>query len=255
MLLVHGFPLDHSMWQKQIETLSRHYRVIAPDLRGFGRSPLAASDADAEQMAAGGRTMRDYADDLAALLDALGVEEPITFAGFSMGGYIAWQFWRNYAQRMGALVLCDTRAAADDEPARAGRLEVAEHVAQWGSARVADTMLPKLFTTATLRERPVVVEPVRAVISATDPRAIAAAQRGMAERPDVTEWLPQIDLPALVIVGRQDAISPLEEMRSIARMLPRGELTVVPNAGHMAPVENPEAVNTALERFLGTLPP
>src|SRR5450432_4090102 len=139
VLLAHGFPLDHTMWAAQIEALASRARVIAPDLRGFGESPLGPIDASREV------TMEQYADDLAELLDSLSISEPVILCGFSMGGYIAWQFVRKYAQRLRALVQIDTRAAADTDEARAGRIKMAENVAEWGSARVAEIMGPKLF--------------------------------------------------------------------------------------------------------------
>jgi pimeloyl-ACP methyl ester carboxylesterase len=253
ILLVHGFPLDHSMWVEQIAALAKEYRVLAPDLRGFGQTPLAAGESEADQLAARGIEMHQYAADLAAFLDALQIEEPVTFVGFSMGGYVAWQFWKRRPQRLRALVLCDTRAVADAEDAKKGRLEMAEHVCDWGSSRVADMMLPKLLAAQSLAQKPQVVEAARQVIQSTDPRAIAAAQRGMAARPDVTEWLPRMDLPALVLVGAEDAISRVEEMQQVAEAMPRAEFKVIANAGHMAPVENPEEVNTAMARFMKTL--
>ena len=147
VLLVHGFPLDHTMWNAQIDTLSERVRVIAPDLRGFGDSPLGAADPDR------GISMERYADDLAELLDALNpaINQPIILVGFSMGGYVAWQFVRKYPARLRALVQCDTRAIADSEEARAGRLKMAENVAEWGAGRVAEMMGPKLFAPGTFR--------------------------------------------------------------------------------------------------------
>jgi pimeloyl-ACP methyl ester carboxylesterase len=253
VLLVHGFPLDRSMWNEQIAVLEHECRVIAPDLRGFGQTPLAVTDREADERANHGVAMEEYADDLAALLNAIGIDEPVILAGFSMGGYIAWQFWRKYTHRMRALVACDTRAVGDSAEAKSGRLEMANHVAQWGSGRVAEMMLPKLFAPESFTERKELVEATGQVIAATDPRAIAAAQRGMAQRPDVTGWLPQIDVPVQVIVGEKDAISRVEEMQSIADALPNAEIAIVPSAGHMAPVENPKVFNAALLRFVDSL--
>jgi pimeloyl-ACP methyl ester carboxylesterase len=241
------------MWVPQIAVLAKEYRVLAPDLRGFGQSPLAASDDEADQIAARGMEMHQYADDLAAFLDALQLEEPVVFVGFSMGGYIAWQFWKRHGRRVRALVLCDTRAVADAEDARKGRLEMAEHVGQWGSGRVAEVMLPKLFATDSITHKPQLVEATRRVIESTDPRAIAAAQRGMASRPDVTAWLCEIDVPTLVLVGDEDAISRVEEMQSIAKNLPRADFHVIPGAGHMTPVENAKQVNATMAKFLRSL--
>lgn len=244
VLLVHGFPLDHTMWAAQIAALSQRARVIAPDLRGFGQSLLAPGDAER------GISMEDYADDLAEFLDQLDISEPIVLVGFSMGGYVAWQFVRRHGHRLRALIQCDTRAEADTDEARSGRLKMAENVAEWGSGRVAETMGPKLFAPATFAQKPEVVAAVRAVVERTLPAGIAAAQRGMAARRDVTDWLPHVTVPTLVLVGEHDAISPAAEMKVVAAAIPGAEFVVIPAAGHMTTMEEPEAVNEALVRFL-----
>lgn len=244
VLLVHGFPLDHTMWAAQIAALADRAWVIAPDLRGFGSTPLGQVDPSQ------GITMEQHADELVELLDALGIQEPVVLVGFSMSGYIAWQFVRKHADRLRALVLCDTRAAADTEDAREGRLKMAQYVAEWGSARVAEMMGPKLLAPRTFETKHEVVQAVRRVVEQTSPAAIAAAQRGMAARPDCTGLLPTIKLPTLVMVGEHDAISTRSEMESIARAIPRAQFAVIPEAGHMAPLENPQAVNEALTMFL-----
>ena len=217
VLLVHGFPLDHTMWSSQIDALAERWRVIAPDLRGFGQSPLGNADPQA------GISMERYADDLAELLDALGIGEPVVLAGFSMGGYVAWQFIRKHAARLRGLIQCDTRAAADTEEAKAGRLKMAENVAEWGSARVAEMMGPKLLAPRTFERKPDVVAAVRQVVERTSPAAIAAAQRGMAARPDMTSFLPAIKVPTLIVVGAEDAISPPQEMKAMAAAIPNAE--------------------------------
>lgn len=244
ILLVHGFPLDHTMWEEQIAALAKNYRVIAPDLRGFGKSPLGKVEASR------GISMEQYADDLAELLEKLDIHEPIVLVGFSMGGYIAWQFVRKYAARLRALVQCDTRAAADTEEARAGRIKMAENVAEWGSGRVAEMMGPKLFAPETFERQPEVVAAVRRVVEKTPPASIAAAQRGMAARQDMNGFLPQIKLPTLVLVGAGDAISTPKEMESIAAAIAGGRFAVISESGHMTTMENPAAVNEALLGFL-----
>lgn len=244
LLLVHGFPLDHTMWDAQIAALSRGTRVIAPDLRGFGRTPLAPGDAER------GISMEAYADDLAELLDQLSIREPIVLVGFSMGGYVAWQFVRKYGGRLRALVQCDTRAKTDTEEARMGRIKMAECVAEWGSGRVAEMMGPKLFAPETFMRKPEVVAAVRAVVERTRPAGTAAAQRGMAARPDMTGLLPTIKVPTLVLVGEFDAISPPAEMKEIAHAIPGAEFVVISHAGHMTTMEEPAMVNNALTNFL-----
>jgi 3-oxoadipate enol-lactonase len=249
ILLVHGFPLDHTMWDSQIESLSKHARVIAPDLRGFGQSPLGPVDPTH------GITMERYADDLAEFLNELnlGPDHPIVFIGLSMGGYIAWQFARKYATRLQALVLLDTRSIADTDEARAGRIKMAENVAEWGSGRVAEMMGPKLVAPSAFEKKPAVVTALRRVVESTSPAAIAAAQRGLAARPDMTSFLPQINVRTLFIVGDQDVISPPAEMQAIAGAIPNAEFIVIPNSGHMTTMEQPESVNEALTRFIVAL--
>jgi pimeloyl-ACP methyl ester carboxylesterase len=245
VLLVHGFPLDHTMWSSQIEALARQHRVIAPDLRGFGQSALGQVDP------AAGISMEQYAEELRELVDVLAISEPLVLAGFSMGGYIAWQFVRKHPERLRALVQCDTRAANDSEEGRAVRIKMAQHVAEWGAARVAEMMGPKLLAPQTLQSRPEIVAAVRAVVSRTAPAAIAVAQRGMAARPDVRPLLPKIRVPTLVVVGAHDALSTRDEMAAIAAAIPKAEFIEVPDAGHMTTMENPAVVNEAMLRFLG----
>jgi pimeloyl-ACP methyl ester carboxylesterase len=247
VLLVHGFPLDHTMWESQVEALSKRARVIAPDLRGFGSSPLCKADTER------GISMEQYADDLVELLDVIGVSERALLVGFSMGGYVAWQFARKYGDRLRALVPCDTRSAADTDEARAGRIKMADNVSAWGAARVAEMMGPKLTAKSTAETKPEVVAAVRNIVERTAPAAIAAAQRGMAARPDMTQLLSTIKAPALVIVGAEDAISPPQEMEAIAKAIPSAEFVIIPDAGHMSPMENPEAVNENLLRFVKKL--
>ena len=240
LLLVHGFPLDHTMWRAQIDFFARSHRVLAPDLRGFGGS----------QVTPGTVTMQAQADDLAALLDALGIHQPIAVCGLSMGGYVAWQFWRNHVSRLSRLILCDTRAAADNDQARTNRLRVAEEITTDGLAELADAMLPNLFAPSTLQYQAELVEQTRSVILNTAPAGIAAAQRGMAERPDVTIWLPEIGVPTLLLAGEHDVITPPDEMEQIARSMPAAQFALIKSAGHMAPLENPTAVNNAIGLFL-----
>lgn len=240
LLLVHGFPFDHTMWQAQIEGLSHRCRVLAPDLPGFGASGLAGRSVSMEQ----------FADYLAKLLDELGVDGRVVLCGLSMGGYIAWQFWARHPQRLRALVLCDTRAAADTPEMAAVRQQTAEQVLRDGAAVLAEGMIAKLLAPATLRKHPDIVERVRRMILGAGREAAAAALRGMAARPDMTGRLRQIDYPTLVLVGEHDAISPPEEMRRIAQAIPAAQFVTIPGAGHLAPLENPQAVNEAIDRFL-----
>ncbi len=240
ILMVHGFPLTHAMWEFQIEALKENYRVLAPDLRGFGKSSHTRGTMD----------MRKFADDLAEVLDALEISEPVTFCGLSMGGYIAWQFVKHHANRLDKLILCDTKASADDEDAEKNRHKLADSVLEYGADVVAQAMPKKLFAKSTLQNQSDIVSQCKEMMLEAHPEGIAAALRGMAERPDMREFLPNISLPTLVIVGEEDQITTTHEMRAMAEMIPQATFLEVPNAGHMAPMENPEPVNQAIKKFL-----
>jgi pimeloyl-ACP methyl ester carboxylesterase len=239
LMFVHGFPLDHRMWKQQIKEFSRSYRVIAPDLRGFGKSSSVADDATL--------TMRDFADDLAEMLSVLEIDEPVCLIGLSMGGYIAFQFWEHHRDRLSSLVLCDTRSIADSEEARTNRFKTAQIVLEAGSQPLAEAMSTKLFAPDVSSS---VLADVKTMIVEASPAGIAAASRGMAERPDVTDRLSEVELPALVVVGSFDSISSPEEMRQLANGIPGSEFAEIPDAGHMSPMENPDAFNRELTDFL-----
>jgi pimeloyl-ACP methyl ester carboxylesterase len=242
VVLLHGFPLDRDMWDAQIGALGREFQVIAPDLRGFGKSTLAPADVD------DGVGMDRYAADVLAVLDALGVAEPVVLAGFSMGGYIAWQIALHHAERLRGLALCDTRAAGDAADAAAGRLKMAAAVLEANSAEPALVMLDRLLAPETHELRPEIVNGVKAMILRQSPGAIAAAQRGMARRDDVRDKLATIACPCLCLVGLADVISKPQEMAEIAAALPDAKYVEVA-AGHMAPMENADAVTAALRDF------
>ena len=244
VLLVHGFPLDHTLWAAQIDALAPRQRVLAPDLRGFGRSVVTD----------GTVTMTRMADDLAALLDALGVREPVVYAGFSMGGYVGWPFLERHGARVRALVAVDTRPGADTAEAAAGRRAMAEKVLKEGSAVAADAMLTKLLAAGRPERDPALAAAVRAIIVRTDSRGIAAAQRGMAERADWRGRLRElVRMPMLAIVGEQDVLTPPADARAMVAEVPGARLVEVKGAGHTTPMEQPAAVSAAMGEFLAGL--
>jgi pimeloyl-ACP methyl ester carboxylesterase len=240
LLMVHGYPLDHTLWQPQIGVLSDIAHVIAPDLRGFGQSKTLE----------GIYTMAAHADDLVALLDALNIGRAVV-CGLSMGGYIALAFWLKYTSRVRGLILADTRAGADAPAVRQGRLDMVEQVKQHGSKPAADAMLPRLLSESTRQLRPDLVEFAYATMLRQSPAGILGAQQGMAERPDSTQILTTINVPTLAVFGEQDVITPAEtEGRSLAAAIPNAKLVVIPNAGHLSNLEQPEAFNVAVRDFL-----
>jgi pimeloyl-ACP methyl ester carboxylesterase len=240
LLFVHGFPLDHQMWRFQIAEFSPTHRVIAPDLRGFGRSDVTPGKFHMSQMA----------DDLATILDRLGIGEPVTLCGLSMGGYVAWEFWKRHRQQLARLILCDTRAIADSSDTKEMRRETAGRLLLEGPGFLAKSMPQKMFSPKTQQSNPELVNEIQKMIHYGSPAGFGAASMGMAARADATDWLPAIDVPTLVIVGADDVISPVDEMQSIATAIPGAQFVVVPDAGHLAPLENPSIVNAAIRDFL-----
>jgi pimeloyl-ACP methyl ester carboxylesterase len=232
------------MWADQLAVIGSIYRVLAPDLRGHGESFAPE----------GVYTMDEMADDVVELLDELGITQPIILGGLSMGGYVALSLVLRYPEQVRALMLIDTKAAADTPEAAQTREETARHVlAADDVGPVVTSMVPRLFSKTTLEQHPELVEPISAMMAQTTPRGAAGALRGMAVRPDRRGDLPRITIPTLVLVGQEDVISPPEEARAMADALPRGQYEVIPTAGHLSPYENPSAVNTAMLRFFQSL--
>lgn len=240
VVLVHGFPLDHRMWQPQIDALAATHRVLAPDLCGFGESALPQ----------GKVTMDCYAKAIDALLTAKGVKEPVQLAGFSMGGYVAFAFLRLFASRVGSLMLVDTKAGADSAEAAEGRAKLAQKVLASGSSVAAEAMVPKLFCDATLKENTKLVSQVRQMMVDQDAASIAAALDAMAHRPDSTPGLALIRVPTLLVVGEHDVITPPAEMKKVAGGIAESNVVTIKNAGHLTTLEQPDAVNHALKKFL-----
>lgn len=244
LLLVHGFPLNRSMWDPQLGALRQHARVVAPDLRGFGASEAGPP---------GPLTMDQHADDLAGLLDALGLHEPVVYCGLSMGGYVGFAFWRRHRARVRALVLADTRATPDTPEGRQVRLEMAKAAERLGSPQPAiHGMLPRMFSPS-LRAGSVPEHLVLGMMRGSSPRAVADGQRGLADRPDGVPLLETIDVPVLVVVGEHDAITPPAESRLMLERLPNARLVVLDQVGHMANLEDPAAFNAAVLEFLAQL--
>jgi len=241
VVLLHGFPLNRSMWAEQVSEIGSMYRVIAPDLRGHGET--AAPE--------GVYTIDDMADDVVELLDALQLWEPIVLGGLSMGGYVALSLVTRFPERVRALMLLDTRATSDSPEAAANREQLARKTESTGSTEpVIAAFLPKLLGEAKREGHPERVAAVREMMKRTPTRALAGALRGMAIRPDRSSELSQIKVPTLVLVGADDGITPPEEMRSLADQLPRARFVIIPDAGHLAPMENADATNKEILAFL-----
>ncbi len=240
--LVHGFPLSHRIYDAQVRALSRQYRVLTPDLRGFCKSPLGSTPI----------TMDTYADDIAAMLDALEIESTV-LGGLSMGGYIAFAFWRRYPERVRGLVLMNTRASADTPEARANRFRTIEQVQAEGPTPLIEGMIPKLLSPVTLRGKPHVVRKLRDIMSGATVEGIVAALRAMAERPDSHPTLETITVPTLIIAGQDDALIPVSEAEEMALTIPDAQLRVVEHAGHLVTMERPRTTSRLIADFVGRL--
>jgi 3-oxoadipate enol-lactonase len=190
-----------------------------------------------------------FADDLAGLLNALKIDRAVV-CGLSMGGYAAFAFYRKYAGRIAALILSDTRAGADTEEGKRGRYEMADQVIQSGPSAIAGIMISKLLGPLTIQNNSRVVEKVKAVIEAGKAEAIAAAQRGMAERQDSTGLLSTISCPTLIIVGRDDALTPPNEAEKMHNQISGSRFAVISEAGHLPNLEQPEEFNRVVADFL-----
>jgi 3-oxoadipate enol-lactonase len=193
--------------------------------------------------------MERIADDGAFLLDQLWIDKAVV-VGCSMGGYAAFSFVRRHRRCVAALVLQDTRAGADTPEARANRATLAAKVLAEGATAAVEAFLPKLVGETSHRERPALVASLRERILAASPRGIANALYGLAARADSREMLPKIAVPTLVLVGEEDVLTPPEESKAMAAAIPGARLEVIPRAGHLANLENPDAVNAALRAFL-----
>lgn len=244
VVLLHGFPLDRTMWDDQLAVLAERFRVIVPDLRGHGETEAPP----------GPYTMAQHVEDLRGLLDRLGIDRA-ALVGLSMGGYITMNFLARHPQRAWAAVLADTRAPGDAEETKRVRAEQARLVQSEGMAPFVEQQLPKMYTQATLHERPDLVERYRRIVGADRPAAVAAALDGLAARPDTTASLAQIRCPVLVVVGSEDSITPPADARLLAERIPNARLETIEGTGHLANIEAPERFNAVVLEFLDQVSP
>ncbi|MBW2520508.1 MAG: alpha/beta fold hydrolase [Deltaproteobacteria bacterium] len=240
VVLIHGFPLCRKMWRPQHTALSQAgFRSICPDLPGFGETPAAAGQA----------SMACYADAVVALLDQLNLERAI-FGGMSMGGYVLLELLERHIDRALAAMFCLTRAAADDPAGKAKRTSLADAVSNGDFKVVPDTFSQVLFAPQTADEQPELVSEVQTWMQSTSVDGLVGGLLAMRDRRDFVDRLAGFDLPALVIGAELDLAVPAEHARLLAARLPQSTLAILPNAGHMANLEQPHAFNQAMLSFL-----
>ncbi len=233
LMLVHGYPLDHTIWDEIVPLLEDEFDLILPDLRGFGESRMAETP----------YTLTDMAGDLLALLNHLGIEQTC-LAGHSMGGYIALAFACAWPGRLRGLGLVASQARADTPEHRQARYEAASAILKNGVGQVAEEMSCKLTPDERIQAR------VRKLIEAQSPAGLAGALRAMAERQDATPFLPSFHFPAVIVHGEADVLVPVERAREVKAALPQAYLVEVTGAGHMPMLEAPEITAKALKALL-----
>jgi pimeloyl-ACP methyl ester carboxylesterase len=240
VILLHGFPFNRSMWREQVEFLSaRGYRCVAPDLRGLGENKCDGEIA----------TMEEMARDVASLMDELKIDRAI-IGGLSMGCYVAFEFAHLFPSRVEALVLAGARAEGADRAEKKSREQQAKLALEKGFAPSVESILQTLLSPRTLTEKPDVVSRVREMVANTDPRGAAAAQRGMAARRDYSDDLAKIDVPTLIVAGREDGVRTPEDAEFIDERIPNSQLIVIDDAGHLMNMERPEVFNRVMLKFL-----
>lgn len=241
VVFLHAFPLNRTMWDPQVTALVTESRCIAIDLRGFGES------SGAEPF-----TMDQYADDVAAVLDSLHIERAV-ITGLSMGGYVAFAFWRRHRARVRALVLADTRAAADTIEASERRRALIEIAESQGSTAVANAQIAGLVGKTTREKRPDIFDAMHRMMAQAPVEGVVGALEAMIERPDSTATCATIDVPTLVVVGDEDVLTPPKEARALADAIRGSRLEILQGAGHLSNVERPAAFNTVMSEFLAGL--
>jgi len=241
LVFLHAFPFNRTMWASQ-EPLSSRFRIITIDLRGHGESDAPAWRYSLDQ----------YAADVQALLGLLGVSRAV-FVGLSMGGYLEFALYRHCPDLILGLVFADTRAEADRPEQVKWRFDLAQRAAAVGPSAVIEDMLPKLLSPGAYQRRPDLVELVKSIQAAAPVQGIVGDLMAMAERPDSTDLLGSIAVPTLVIVGKDDVLTPPADAERIARGIPGARLVTIPDAGHMSNMEQPDQFNRALTEFAAGL--
>lgn len=241
VVFLHAFPLNRTMWDPQVTALVTESRCIPIDFRGLG-----------ESLCLGPYTMQRYADDVVGVLDALRIERAV-IAGLSMGGYVAFELWRRHRDRVRALVLADTRAAADTVDGAERRRELIEVAEAEGSTAIANLQISGLVGKTTRDRRPDLYDAIHRMMAQSPVDGIVGGLEAMMGRPDSTETCATIDVPTLIVVGDEDVITPPKEARRLAELIRGSRLEILKGAGHLSNLERPAAFNTVMSEFLASL--
>lgn len=237
ILWIHGYPLSARLFEPQLAIANA--RHIAPDLPGFGESDPPAGHA----------TIETYARELLQLLDTLNIDSALV-AGVSMGGYVAMTVARIAPQRVRGLILIDTREVADTQEGRKGRLRSIEIARKRGVGPIVDEMLPKMLTPATLAREDDRAIRTRAIMKSATREGVLTALQAMADRPDSTDVLRNLDVPVLIVVGSYDGVTPPPDAERMRSLVKNGTLVEIDDAAHLSNLEQPRQFNRAIESFL-----
>ena len=242
IIFVHGFPFDHTMWQSQVDILSEKYFCVAYDIRGLGESP--AGD--------GQYTMESFVDDLETIIDELKLDKPV-LCGLSMGGYISLRALERMQEKFSAVILCDTRAEADGNEGKLKRAAAINRINNEGLAPFTKDFITNCYGDIYKQNHKDEFEKRIAKSSGFVPAGVKGSLFAMLSRTDTSDYLDKIKIPALVICGEFDALTPPPVMKAMADKINSAEFVIIKNSGHMSPIENPEEANGAIKKFLGMI--
>ena len=239
IIFIHGFPYEHSMWENQVEALKENYYCVSYDIRGLGKSYIGD----------GQYTMEAFVWDLYSVMDGLHIENPI-LCGLSMGGYIALRAMEKEGKRFSGLILCDTRSEADNNDGKIARSAAIDKVNVEGVKSFVNDFVPKCFHNKTPERMHEMYERILSITQSQNSVGVKGSLLAMLSRRDTTKSLTDIKIPTLMLVGKKDTLTPPEVMQEMSKKIKKSKFYVVPKAGHMAPLENPEFVNENIFRFL-----
>jgi 3-oxoadipate enol-lactonase len=243
ILFIHGFPLSRKIWNAQQEGLSDIADIISVDLRGFGDSfPFQAP-----------YSMELFAEDCTRLLESEKISSPLIICGLSMGGYITLALYRNYPQLFKAMILTSTRSGADSDQGKVNREKTIINVREHGVGNIVDDMLPKLVSNTTLSTRPSLLNTLRSIMLETSVQGVIGSSEGMKNRTDSTSLLSQIKFPVLIIHGADDQLIPISEAEDMHRQIANSHLEIIPAAGHLLNMEQPDLYNQIIRDFIISL--
>lgn len=242
VVLVHGHPFNRSMWSAQAKFLGTTYRVITPDLRGYGESSVTMGKVGLE----------NHATDIRDLLDHLGVDQVI-LGGLSMGGQIVMEFYWQFPERVRALILADTFAQLDMPEGKESRIKMANRLIREGMSDYAAEVLPKMITPTNIESQPAIAAHVLNMMKNTPPAGAAASLRGRAERRDYVPLLQKISVPTLIVVGKDDEFTPVSDAELMHSLIPNSKMEVIDGAGHMPNLERESEFNTILTHWLSSI--